>query len=106
MIRFGQIGRLKRECIDKYVRLHAEVCPEVIQTIYDCHIHNYSIFLEDDVVFAYFEYTGDDYTADCEKMASDPITQKWWALTRPCFTKYSSDKAEAFYTDMRQIFFA
>ena len=60
---------------------------------------------EDDVVFGYFEYTGDDYAADMAKMAADPTTQDWWAHTRPCFTKYKPDSPEAFYTDMQQIFF-
>jgi len=102
---FGQIGRLKRECIAEYQTLHAAVWPGVLQTIRDCHMHNYSIFIEDDVVFSYFEYDGDDYEADMAKMAADPVTQDWWAKPRPCFTKYSPDKREPFYSDMKQIFY-
>ena len=41
----------------------------------------------------------DGYTA-MAKMAADPVTQDWWAKTRPCFTKYSPDKQEPFYSDM------
>ena len=68
-------------------------------------MQNYSIFIEDDVVFGYFEYVGQDYEADMAKMAADPTTQDWWSHTRPCFTKYKADSPEAFYTDMQQIFF-
>lgn len=107
---FGQIGRLKPECIEGYRRLH-EVdvhTPRwagVLDTIHQCNLRNYSIFIQDDLVFGYFEYVGEDYNADMEKMARDPVTQEWWAHTRPCFTKYKADSPEAFYTDMQQIFF-
>ena len=107
---FGQVGRLKPECIEEYRRLH-EVdvyTPRwagVLSMIQDCNMQNYSIFIEDDVVFGYFEYTGSDYEADMAKMAADPTTQEWWSHTRPCFTKYKPDSKENFYTDMQQIFY-
>ena len=107
---FGQIGRLKPECIELYRRLHEQdvYTPRwagVLEKIHDCNMQNYSIFIEDDVVFGYFEYVGQDYEADMEKMAADPTTQDWWSHTRPCFTKYKAESPEAFYTDMQQIFF-
>ena len=107
---FGQIGRLKPECIELYRRLHEQdvYTPRwagVLEKIHDRNMRNYSIFIEDDVVFGYFEYVGQDYDADMAKMAADPTTQDWWSHTRPCFTKYKADSPEAFYTDMQQIFF-
>ena len=106
---FGQIGRIKPECIEEYCRLHevdvyTEKWAGVLQLIRDCNIQNYNIFIEDDVVFAFFEYVGEDYEADMAKMAADPLNQEWWSHTRPCFTKYTADSPEAFYTDMKQIF--
>ena len=106
---FGQIGRIKPECIEEYCRLHevdvyTEKWAGVLQLIRDCNIRNYNIFIEDDVVFGYYEYIGDDYEADMAKMAADPLNQEWWSHTRPCFTKYKADSPEAFYTDMKQIF--
>jgi len=106
---FGQIGRIKPECIEEYCRLHevdvyTEKWAGVLQLIRDCNIQNYNIFIEDDVVFGYYEYVGEDYEADMAKMAADPLNQEWWSHTRPCFTKYKADSPEAFYTDMKQIF--
>ena len=106
---FGQIGRIKPECIEEYCRLHevdvyTEKWAGVLQLIRDCNIQNYNIFIEGDVVFGYYEYVGDDYEADMAKMAADPLNQEWWSHTRPCFTKYKADSPEAFYTDMKQIF--
>ena len=103
--RFGQIGRLKKEKIDEYVKLHADVWPDVKKMITECNLQNYSIFIRDDLVFSYFEYTGENYDADMEKMAADETTQKWWGYTRPCFEKYNADSAEAFYEDMETIFY-
>lgn len=106
---FGQVGRLKRACIAEYCRLHeVEVhtpqWEKVRTTIHDCGLRNYSIFIEGEIVFAYFEYIGEDYAADMEKMAQDATTQEWWKHTKPCFQKYESDRVEDFYCDMRQIF--
>ena len=75
---FGQLGRLKPEKIEEYEALHAAPWPEVLQTIHDCNLRNYSIFREGEQVFAYFEYIGEDYDADMEKMAQDEATQRWW----------------------------
>lgn len=61
---FGQLGRLKPEKIEEYEALHAAPWPEVLQTIHDCNLRNYSIFREGEQVFAYFEYIGEDYEAD------------------------------------------
>jgi L-rhamnose mutarotase len=105
MVRFGQLGKLKKDKIEEYIELHAATWPGVLKTITECNLQNYSIFIEDDVVFGYYEYTGSDYEADMAKMAADPLNKEWWGHTRPCFTKYHADKPEAFYTDMQQIFY-
>ena len=53
---FGQIGRLKKEKIEEYKTLHAAVWPDVLKTITECNLENYSIFIKGDLVFSYFEY--------------------------------------------------
>ena len=103
---FGQIGKLKDEKIQEYKDLHMNPWPEVLQTIKECNITNYSIFLHDDLVFAYFEYVGEDYTKDMEKIAQDKMTLEWWKHTKPCFVNYSMSNQAEFYCDMQQIFHA
>ena len=105
IVRFGQLGQLKPEMIEEYKKLHANPWPEVLKTITDCNLKNYSIFLHEDKVFAYFEYVGEDFDADMDKMAQDPITQQWWKHTHPCFAKYAIDPASEFYHDMKPIFY-
>src|SRR5205085_1048154 len=72
MRRVGQIIGLKPDQIEAYERLHSDVWPEVLAMISACHIRNYSIFRHGELLFAYFEYIGDDYEADMAKMAADP----------------------------------
>ena len=82
--RFGSVVRLRPQMRAEYLRLHAAVWPAVEQTIKDCHIANYTIFLHGDLLFGYFEYHGGDIEADRRAMAADPQTRAWWALTDPC----------------------
>lgn len=85
MERRAQIIRLNAEAIEEYKRIHADVWPDVLKRIEACHIRNYSIFLREpeNLLFAYFEYHGDDFKADMAKMAADEATQRWWKITDP-----------------------
>jgi L-rhamnose mutarotase len=83
MQRYGQVLGIKKEHIASYERLHAQVWPEVLATIRACNIGNYSIFRHGTLLFAYFEYTGDDFAADMASMAADPKTLEWWAIMEP-----------------------
>jgi L-rhamnose mutarotase len=83
MQRYGQVIGVRPEHVEEYERIHAAVWPEVLATISACNIRNYSIFRYGDLLFAYFEYVGDDYAADMAKMAADPKTQEWWSVCMP-----------------------
>ena len=83
MQRFGQVLGLRPECAEEYERIHRTVWPEVLRTIHDCNMRNYSIFRYGNLLFAYFEYVGDDYEADMAAMAADPKTREWWDICEP-----------------------
>jgi L-rhamnose mutarotase len=84
MQRFGQIIRLKPEKYEEYKRLHAAVWEDVLAKLREANVTNYSIFHRGGLLFAYFEYVGNDFAADMAKVASDPRTHAWWAATDPC----------------------
>lgn len=84
MQRFGQIIKIKPEKVEEYKRLHSKPFKEVCEMIKKCHIQNYSIYLFGEFLFAYFEYTGEDFERDMAKMAEDQATKEWWKLTDPC----------------------
>lgn len=102
---FGQLGQLKPDKIEEYCKLHANAWPGVLKGLTECNLHNYSIFLHGNLVFAYFEYTGDDYEADMAKADLDPINREWWQHTKPCFEKFAIGPESEFYHDMKQIFY-
>ena len=107
MRRVGQVIGLKPDQVEAYERLHAAVWPEVLGMISACNIRNYSIFRHGELLFAYFEYIGDDYEADMAKMAADPKTQEWWRITAPMQEQLPGAQegewwariAEVFHTD-------
>jgi len=86
--RFGSVIGLRPEKKNYYNKLHANPWPEINAMIKKCNIRNYSIYeceLDGKLyLFSYFEYTGDDFAADMEKMKADPKTNEWWAETDPC----------------------
>lgn len=102
---FGQVGKLKTDKIDAYQELHQNPWPEVLDMIKQCNLINYSIFSHGNIAFAYFEYIGEDFHADMKKMEADKITQEWWKHTKPCFETYAMNETDAYYTDMKRIFY-
>jgi L-rhamnose mutarotase len=104
MRRYGQVIGIKPERIAAYEALHAAVWPEVLATIRACNIRNYSIFRHCQTLFAYFEYTGDDFDADMAKMAADPKTQEWWALCKPMQEPVPDRGEGEWWATMNEVF--
>ena len=102
--RYGQVLRVRPDREEEYIRYHAEVWPEVLKRISACHIRNYSIYLRDHTLFAYFEYTGTDFPADMAKMAADPKTQEWWAIMEPMQDPYPDRKPGEWWSRMDEVF--
>jgi L-rhamnose mutarotase len=104
MKRYGQILKLRPEHEAEYVRQHAAVWPEVLERIRRSNIRNYSIFLRDGLLFAYFEYVGTDFAADMRAMAADPATQRWWAFMEPMQEKWPTAGAADWWANMTEVF--
>lgn len=83
MRRFGQVINLKPGRIASYEEIHGAVWPEVLELIHRHNLRNYSIFRHGSTLFAYFEYVGEDFDADMQAIAADPVNQEWWGLTEP-----------------------
>ena len=107
--RFGMVTGLKPGKMEYYKQLHAAVWPAVQQKIKECNINNYSIYLKEidgkPMLFSYFEFTGQDFNADMQKMAADSATKRWWKETDPCqqpLTDAASKKQ--IWSGMEEIF--
>ena len=104
MKRLGWIGRLKPDMVQKYVELHADTWSAVLRRNKDCNLQNYSIFHKDGLLFAYFEYVGEDFDGDMAKMAADPLTQKWWDIMMPMQAPLDTRAEGEWWANMDEVF--
>jgi L-rhamnose mutarotase len=102
----GLCNRLRPEKADEYLALHAAAWPGVLKTITACNIRNFSIFLRrpENLLFAYWEYHGDDFAADARAMAADPVTKEWWSLTDTCQQPFETRGEGDWWAAMEEVF--
>jgi L-rhamnose mutarotase len=72
--------------------------------IKQCHISRYSVFFKDNILFAYFEYTGNDFERDMEMMAADKETQRWWDVVKPLMDPLETRQPGEFWANMKEVF--
>lgn len=104
MQRHGQLIGVKPDKLDEYKKHHAAVWPEILDMIRECNIRNYSIYFKDGLLFAYFEYIGDDFAADMAKMAADPKTQEWWDMMMPLQQPLETRSEGEWWAEMEEVF--
>jgi len=109
MKRLGSVARIRPDRVDEYVTLHADVWPGVLEMIHECHIQNYSIYLKklpdgQHYLFSHFEYTGNDFEVDMQKMAADEETQRWWSVCKPCLEPIEDLPPGEVWAPMEQVF--
>jgi L-rhamnose mutarotase len=104
MQRRAMIIRVKPEKLAEYRALHADPFPGVLAALRAANVSNYSIFRKDDLLFGYLEYTGEDWAADMARVAADPETQRWWALTDPCQEPWPTAAEGEWWSDLECLF--
>ncbi len=104
MKRYGMVIALDPEKVEEYKRYHADPWPEVLDMIRQCNIRNYSIFYKDGYLFSYFEYVGDDFQADMDRMAADPKTQQWWSIVKPMQRPLPTRRPGEWWAEMEEVF--
>lgn len=102
--RFGQVIKVRPEKLAYYKELHAHPWPSVNAMIKACNIQNFSIYYKDGFLYSYFEYTGDDYEKDVERMKADPETLRWWKETDPCQEPIETRKPGEWWADMDEVY--
>ena len=104
--RHAQLIGVGEDAIARYTDLHAAVWPQVLAMITACNIRNYSIYLKqpENLLFAYFEYTGVDFAGDMAKMAADPVTQEWWAECMPLQRPLDTRAEGEWWAEMQEVF--
>mmetsp|Transcript_1742 Transcript_1742/g.3973 ORF Transcript_1742/g.3973 Transcript_1742/m.3973 type:complete len:108 (-) Transcript_1742:3-326(-) len=104
MRRFGQVIDIKADRLDEYKTYHAAVWPGVLRAIKQSNIQNYSIYLRGCTLFAYFEYTGDDFEEDMKRMAADQTTQDWWKIMEDIQIPRPDRQPGEWWANMEEVF--
>ena len=88
--RHGFVVNVRPEKREEYLALHRAVWPRVEEAMSEQGIRNYTIFILDNTLFGYYEYTGDDYESDMARITVDATSRQWWSLTDPCQTPFGT----------------
>lgn len=104
MERFGIVIKVKREKLEEYKSLHANPWPEVVTTLRDHGLKNFSIYHKDEYLFGYFEYYGSDLESDLKRMNEIPIYNKWLSLTDLCQAPLASRHPGEWWASMEEIY--
>ena len=70
---------VKEECLEEYVNMHLNPCPEILEEHSKTGIRNYSIFQNGNQFFYCFEC--DDLEAAFSYIAKSDVCKRWNAIT-------------------------
>jgi L-rhamnose mutarotase len=98
--------RLRPEATAEYKRIHVKIWQEIEDAIRESGIRNYSIYLKDGIMFAYFEYIGSDDELDArmEKLANAPRMQEWWGVTKAMQIPLETRAEGEWWANMEEVF--
>jgi L-rhamnose mutarotase len=70
-----------------YKQKHDEIWPELVETLRQYGVRNYSIFRHELTLYAYLECDDADRLA---KQRDNPVVQRWWRMMEP-YMVYNPD---------------
>lgn len=105
--RVGMVIKIKPENLESYKALHADSASGVRDLLTKYNLRNFSIFLtrlEDSnyYEFGYYEYWGEDFEADMERLNNEPRNQAWLELCDPMQIPL---EGELSWKEMERIYF-
>lgn len=99
----GSLIKLKQEYAGKYIALHRNTFPAVLDRIARSNIANYTIALSEGMLFGFYDYMGKDYKTDMAKIAEDEATRQWWKLTEPMQMPLRDRQPGEWWTEIEHI---
>jgi L-rhamnose mutarotase len=106
MRRFGQVIRVRPEAEAEYRKIHVKIWPVIEEAIREAGIRNYSIYLKDGMLFAYYEYHGpdDEFEARMAKLAQVSRDSGWWDITEKMQQPLESRQPGEWWASMEEVF--
>ena len=82
--------RVKKDRLEEYLRAHEPVGPEMLETLRDAGIRNYSMFFrQDGLLVGYLE--SEDVKASLKKVGETEANRRWQEHMGPYFESGSGD---------------
>lgn len=105
MQRIGRVVKLREGTEAEYERYHANVWPEVLATIRQSGIRNYSIFRYQQWLFSYFELSdGVSLESIGKVFAARPACVEWEKLMHEIQEPLPESGKENWWVPMKEIF--
>jgi L-rhamnose mutarotase len=106
MRRMGWVIGIRPDRITEYKAFYAEMWPSLQSRISAFGIRNFTIYLREpeNLLFATFEYDGEDFERDLARLAEEETTRRWLALTDPCQRGLDSRKPGEWWAPMDEVF--
>ena len=80
---------------EEYKRRHDEIWDEMVKALKDAGIFNYTIWMDGDELFGYYECEkGVDYALSYQQ--ENPVVQKWEKSMEPVMQKYETVPQKVF----------
>lgn len=107
IVRYGMVIGTKPEKLSLYKSMHADDYPGVRDILKKYNYNNFSIFIQQmpdgkEYLFAYFEYTGDNFEMDNKNMEGEPRYRAWLSQARECQVPIGNSTS---WTVMERVFF-
>lgn len=100
----GMVLRLKKGMKEPYLKAHKNVWPEVTDALKGAHIQNNTAFVNDDLIFMYLEYTGNDFLADWKKYGSHQKVQDWFSEIKKYVELYEVPPPPTIWSVLEEAF--
>lgn len=85
MKRFLRMAKLNSEERSYYIERHSNPPEALIEALKASNIRNYSIAEKGDTLISYFEYVGQDFESDMNKLNENEASIRWNADMEKCF---------------------
>tara|TARA_B100000989_G_scaffold197899_1_gene149445 strand:- start:699 stop:1022 length:324 start_codon:yes stop_codon:yes gene_type:complete len=104
MIRKGMVRAIKPEYVKEYKKTHSDVWPEILEKITNCKIKNYSVFANEDKLFSFFEYHGQNFETDTKKMRDNKKFEEWEKFHEHMFKPLENKTKDEGWVELEEIF--
>jgi L-rhamnose mutarotase len=106
MKRIAMLLKIRSGKKNDYLEVHKNVWPEILAALKEANINNNSTFVNDDLLFMYLEYTGNDFVADWKKYGENPKVIEWFGILKNYLEPYEQPVPPFKWSVLQEAFHA